>query len=94
MVRILEAQTTYRRLLRTVSTKDLDNWLQEWEQALSEAKEVKIPDIEGVNGLLEFLNAVQSAFPSFYDYWDHNISQAYTENLEAVTGKELPMLLS
>ena len=92
MVRILEAQATYRRLLRTVRTKDLENWLQEWEQALTEAKEASIPDVEGVNGLLEFLTAAQSALPSFYDHWNNKISEIYTENPEATPGKELPTL--
>ena len=92
MVRTLEAQSTYRRLLRTVRTKDLDNWLQEWEQALTEATEADIPDTKGVNGLTEFLTAVQSAIPDFCTHWKNKILDIYTEDPNAVPGKELPSL--
>lgn len=77
-------------LWKTDRTNDLGSWLQEWEQALSEAREANISDIQGLSGLMKILTAVHGAVPDFFTHWKNKIADAYTDDPEVTPGKANP----
>ena len=54
---------------KSAKATQADEWLRLWESTLSDLKERKLPEAEGIRPTRAFLQAVESNQPSFTLHW-------------------------
>ena len=63
--RKIELINQYQKLKKASGGQNLDTWLQQWEKAYKECKQLKLPDAEDNRLLYDILNAISGIAPEF-----------------------------
>jgi len=68
-----EVLARYDSVRKSAKATQTDEWLRQWESTLSDLKERKLPEAEGIRPTRAFLQAVESIQPSFTLHWINTI---------------------
>lgn len=68
-----EVLARYDSVRKSAKATQTDEWLRQWESTLSDLKERKLPEAEGIRPTRTFLQAVESIQPSFTLHWINTI---------------------
>jgi hypothetical protein len=68
-----EVTRRYENVRTQAKTTRTEEWLAEWESALRDAIELKIPDVQGIRPTRHFLLAVEKIAPMFSQSWSNTI---------------------
>jgi hypothetical protein len=69
------ARERYRKM-QNIGKSKVETWIQNWERALKEAQLNKLGEVQDeINATYDFLQAVETIFPSFSDHWREKISE-------------------
>jgi len=68
-----EVLARYDSVRISAKSTQTDEWLRQWESTLSDLKERKLPEAEGIRPTRAFLQAVESIQPSFTLHWINTI---------------------
>ena len=68
-----EALNRWNKANQNAKNTRTEEWITEWEAALTEAKLHKLPDVEGIRPIRKFIQAVESIAPSFSTHWKNQI---------------------
>ena len=93
-----EALNRWNKANQNAKNTRTEEWITEWEAALTEAKLHKLPDVEGIRPIRKFIEAVESIAPSFSTHWKNQIELigiTQPEKLEELipTGPQIAMIL-
>src|SRR5450759_3959610 len=64
-----EVLARYESVRKSAKATKTEEWLRQWESALSELKERKLPEAEGIRSTRAFLQAVEKIQPLFAQTW-------------------------
>jgi hypothetical protein len=83
-----EVLARYDSVRKSAKATQTDEWLRQWESTLSDLKERKLPEAEGIRPTRAFLQAVESIQPLFTQTWINTIeSTAVIYPSEDLTAK-------
>jgi hypothetical protein len=83
-----EVLARYESVRKSAKATKTDEWLRQWESALSDIKERKLPEAEGIRPTRAFLQAVEQIQPLFSQTWTNTIeSTAIMSPTEDLTKK-------
>jgi ribosomal protein L10 len=68
-----EVLARYDSVRKSAKATQTDEWLQQWESVLSDLKERKLPEAEGIRPTRAFLQAVEPIQPLFTQTWINTI---------------------
>jgi hypothetical protein len=68
-----EVLARYESVRRSAKATKTEEWLRQWESVLSDLKERKLPDVEGIRPTRAFLHAVEKIQPLFAQTWFNTI---------------------
>lgn len=68
-----EVLARYNSVRKSAKATQTDEWLRQWESTLSDLKERKLPEAEGIRPTRAFLQAVESIQPLFAQTWINTI---------------------
>jgi hypothetical protein len=80
-LRELDLSAKYQKLKKAPKAQDLDTWLQNWEKVYHECNKIKLPDVQGIRPVRDFLRAVATIIPEFSTYWINDIAKAQGQNV-------------
>src|SRR5947207_4996159 len=63
----------YESVRRSAKATKTDEWLRQWESALRDLKERKLPEADGIRPTRAFLQAVEKIQPAFTLHWSYTI---------------------
>ena len=72
-VREQEVLTRYEAVRKSATATKTEEWLAQWESALSDLKERELPEYEGIRPTRAFLQAVEKIQPLFTQTWTNTI---------------------
>ncbi|KJZ70079.1 hypothetical protein HIM_10540 [Hirsutella minnesotensis 3608] len=64
-----EVLQRYRSTLQSPERTKIEAWITQWQKVLTEAKQLGLPDVQGLRPTQDFLQAVSSINAPFTDYW-------------------------
>jgi hypothetical protein len=83
-----EVLARYESVRKSAKATQTDEWLRQWESTLSDLKERKLPEAEGIRPTRAFLQAVEPIQPLFTQTWINTIeSTAVMHPSEDLTTK-------
>src|SRR5271170_2247974 len=68
-----EVLARYESVRRSAKATKTDEWLRQWESALADLKERKLPEADGIRPTRAFLQAVEKIQPLFSQTWLNTI---------------------
>jgi len=68
-----EVLARYETVQNSAKATQTEEWLRQWESVLSDLKERKLPEAEGIRPTRVFLQAVESIQPLFTQHWTNTI---------------------
>jgi hypothetical protein len=68
-----EVLARYESIRRSAKATKTEEWLRQWESVLSDLKERKLPEAEGIRPTRAFLQAVEKIQPLFSQTWSNTI---------------------
>ena len=68
----------------------MDEWLRQWESALRDIKEHKLPEAEGIRPTRAFLQAIEKIQPAFALHWSNTIGSKAVMSPKADLKQEIP----
>jgi len=68
-----EVLARYKSVRNSAKATQTGEWLRQWEGILSDLKERKLPEAEGIRPTRVFLQAVESIQPLFTQHWTNTI---------------------
>jgi len=68
-----EVLARYNSVQKSAKATQIDEWLRQWESTLSDLKERKLPEAEGIRPTRAFLQAVELIQPLFVQHWTNTI---------------------
>src|SRR2546421_2659548 len=80
----------YESVRRSAKATKTDKWLRQWESALRDLKERKLPEADGIRPTRAFLQAVEKIQPAFALHWSNTIESKAVLNPKADLKKEIP----
>jgi len=67
--RKLEVSNRYQRLKKAPRNQNIDQWLQQWEKAYTDCKDLNLPEVDEDRAVYDFLNAISDLASSFSSNW-------------------------
>ncbi|KAM4067597.1 hypothetical protein HRG_012312 [Hirsutella rhossiliensis] len=64
-----EVLQRYRSTLQSPERTKVEAWITQWQKVLTEAKQLGLPDVQGLRPTQDFLQAVSLINAPFTDYW-------------------------
>jgi len=80
----------YESVRRSAKATKTDEWLRQWEGALRDIKERKLPEADGIRPTRAFLQAVEKIQPAFANHWQFMIESKGVMTPTADLAKEIP----
>ena len=80
----------YESVRRSAKATKTDEWLRQWESALRDIKERKLPEAEGIRPTRAFLQAIEKIQPAFVLHWTNTIESKAVLSPKADLTKEIP----
>jgi hypothetical protein len=80
----------YESVRRSAKATKTEEWLKQWESALSDLKERKLPEFEGIRPTRAFLHAVEKIQPLFAQTWFNTIESKAVMSPTADLTLEIP----
>src|SRR3989440_8926249 len=80
----------YESVRRSAKATKTDEWLRQWESALRDIKERKLPEAEGIRPTRAFLQAIEKIQPAFALHWSNTIESRAVMSPKADLTKEVP----
>ena len=80
----------YESVRRSAKATKTDEWLRQWESALRDLKERKLPEADGIRPTRAFLQAVEKIQPAFTLHWSNTIESKAVMSPKADLTKEIP----
>jgi Pol polyprotein, beta-barrel domain len=71
--RELDALRRWERANQGAKSTRTEEWIAEWEAALTEAQLHNLPDVQGIRPTRQFIRAVEGIAPSFTTHWTNHI---------------------
>src|SRR2546423_1831005 len=88
LIRLWAVLTRYESVRKSAKATKTEEWLRQWESALSDLKERNLPESEGIRPTRAFLQAVEKIQPLFAQTWSNTIeSTAVMSPEEDITTK-------
>src|SRR6266513_1753970 len=80
----------YESIRRSAKATKTEEWLQQWESALRDLKERKLPEADGIRPTRAFLQAIAQIQPAFANHWTFTIESKAVLSPKADLKKEIP----
>src|SRR5436305_10209811 len=80
----------YESVRRSAKATKTDEWLRQWESALRDIKERKLPEAEGIRHTRAFLQAIEKIQPAFALHWTNTIESKAVMSPTANLAQEIP----
>ena len=80
----------YESVRRSAKATKTDEWLRQWESALRDIKERKLPKADGIYPTRAFLQTVEKIQPIFTNHWQFMIESKGVITPTADLAKEIP----
>ena len=80
----------YEKVQTEAKSTRTEEWLAEWESALRDALELKIPDVQDIRPTRDFLRAVEKIAPLFSQTWSNTIETTAVMTPEADLKATIP----
>jgi hypothetical protein len=80
----------YESVRRSAKTTKTDEWLRQWESALRDIKERKLPETDGIRPTRAFLQVIEKIQPAFTLYWSNTIESRAVMAPKADLTQEIP----
>lgn len=84
---VLARYESVRRSAKATQTKE---WLQQWESALRDLQERKLPEADGIRPTRAFLQAIEQIQPAFALHWTNTIESKAVMSPTANLTQEIP----
>jgi hypothetical protein len=85
-----EVLARYDSVRKSVKTTQTDEWLRQWESALSDLKKRKLPEAEGIRLTRAFLQAIELIQPLFIQIWINTIESTAVMHLSKDFTAKIP----
>src|SRR5256714_14222916 len=79
----------YESVRRSAKATKTDEWLRQWESALRDIKERKLPEADGIRPTRAFLQAMRKIQPAFANHWPFMIESKGVMTPTADLAKEI-----
>jgi len=80
----------YESVRNSAKATQTGEWLRQWESILSDLKERKLPEAEGIRPTRVFLKAVESIQPLFTQHWTNTIESTAVMNPDEDLTAKIP----
>ena len=80
----------YESIRRSDKATKTEEWLQQWESALRDLKERKLPEANGIRPTKAFLQAIAQIQPAFANHWTFTIESKAVLSPKADLKEEIP----
>ncbi|KAK3933451.1 hypothetical protein QBC46DRAFT_326417, partial [Diplogelasinospora grovesii] len=70
----------YRQVQLISRSTKIEDWLDQWEKTLRDAQRLNLPDVAGDRPVRDFLEAIRSHNPLFYQSWSNALDMALLTN--------------
>jgi hypothetical protein len=85
-----DALARYESVRRSAKATKTDEWLRQWESALRDLQERKLPEADGIRPTRAFLQAIEKIQPAFANHWTFTIESKAVLSPKADLKKEIP----
>jgi len=80
----------YESVRRSANATKTEEWLRQWESALRDLKERKLPEADGIRPTRAFLQAIEKIQPAFALHWINTIESKAVMSPTADLTQEIP----
>ena len=80
----------YESVRRSAKATQTEEWLRQWESALRDLKERKLPEADGIRPTRAFLQAIEKIQPAFTLHWSNTIESKAVMSPTADLKQEIP----
>src|SRR6266516_1037839 len=80
----------YESIRRSAKATQTEEWLRQWESALRDLQERKLPEADGIRPTRAFLQAIEKIQPAFANHWTFTIESKAVLSPKADLKKEIP----
>jgi len=80
----------YESVRRSAQATKTDEWLRQWESALRDLQERKLPEADGIRPTRAFLQAIEKIQPAFALHWSNTIESKAVMSPNADLKQEIP----